>query len=79
MNGSRVELTLGFRQSPALPDVLLPTKPAETKVSAGFMWRLFSCCYFLPALLSSSVTKDWPAGVALTWPPTMSRALTVFP
>jgi hypothetical protein len=50
--------------------------PACTSPERSRIWGSFPNCYFLPALLLSRLTRDWPAGVAVTPPPTISRALT---
>ena len=79
MNGSRVELDSGKRLIPHIQTWYCPPGRRRRDVSAEPMWGSFPNCYILPALLSSSETRDWPAGVALTPPLTTSRALTVFP
>ncbi len=77
MNASRVQLS-GFRQMFELAPSRRGTAHqagGDENVSAELMWGSFPDCYFLPALLLSRETSAFPAGVAVTPPPVMSRAL----
>src|SRR5664279_124831 len=76
MNGSRVELDSGKRLSPHIQTWCVPPGRRRRDVSAELTWGSFPDCYFLPALLLSRETNCCPAGVGVTPPPTMSRALT---
>ena len=76
MNGSRVELDSGKRLIPHIQTWYSPPSRRRRDVSAELTWGSFPDCYFLPALLLSRETNCCPAGVGVTPPPTMSRALT---